>query len=413
MAQPNLSHIDLQQALDAVAKHGTVTAAAGALKMNRNTFATRVQLARHAGLVPGGDPVVLDNHEIASLKAQVNTLTRELTAARETALTAETIKRKIIGLKQNVETVREDVLPFLQDALKNSGSPGVPTLFCSDWHWGEHVDAAQVGGVNKFDVHTAKKRVDRLMHTAVRLLSIISPKMDYPGIVFALGGDMISGNIHEELTATNEINSMPAVLDLYSELVACIDYLLDHFPKVFVPCVTGNHGRDTRKIWSKDRHHTSFDWLLYCFLAKRFENDKRVTFLIPDGPDAYYRIFSHRYLLTHGDQFRGGDGMIGALGPITRGDHKKRSRNSQVNMAYDTLLLGHWHQYIHLGKLIVNGSLKGYDEYAYANNFPFGIPEQALWITHPVHRVTFRMPVHLADTAVDKKADWVSVGGVK
>lgn len=29
------------------------------------------------------------------------------------------------------------------------------------------------------------------------------------------------------------------------------------------------------------------------------------------------------YLLTHGDQFRGGDGVIGALGPIIRGDHKK------------------------------------------------------------------------------------------
>jgi hypothetical protein len=150
------------------------------------------------------------------------------------------------------------------------------------------------------------------------------------------------------------------------------------------------HAQDLRQ----GPHHTSFDWLLYCFLAKHFEGDKRVTFLIPDGPDAYYKIYGHRYLLTHGDQFRGGDGMIGALGPIIRGDHKKRSRNSQIDMGYDTLLLGHWHQYIHLTRLIVNGSLKGYDEYAYSNNFPFEQPQQALWLTHPKYGITRQHQVH-------------------
>jgi len=177
---------------------------------------------------------------------------------------------------------------------------------------------------------------------------------------------------------------------------------------VFLPCVSGNHGRDTRKIWSKDRHATSFDWLLYILLAKHFEGDKRVTFLIPDGPDALYSIYGYRYLLTHGDQFRGGDGVIGALGPIIRGDHRKRSRNSQVDMAYDTMLLGHWHQYMHLTRLIVNGSLKGYDEYAYNNNFPFEPPQQALWVTHPRHGITYRMPVKLSESTPKADTPWVS-----
>ena len=175
-------------------------------------------------------------------------------------------------------------------------------------------------------------------------------------------------------------------------------------------CVTGNHGRDTLKIWNKDRHATSFDWLLYCLLAKHFENDSRITFLIPDGPDAYFRIFSHRYLLTHGDQFRGGDGVIGALGPIIRGDHRKRSRNGQINMEYDTLLLGHWHQYIHLTRLIVNASLKGYDEYAYNSNFPYEAAQQALWITHPKYGITFRMPVQLQQHINKVEgASWVAI----
>ncbi|MBA2590982.1 MAG: hypothetical protein M3495_19925 [Pseudomonadota bacterium] len=77
-----------------------------------------------------------------------------------------------------------------------------------------------------------------------------------------------------------------------------------------------------------------------------------MQFAIPDGPDCLYRVYNHRYLLTHGHQFRGGDGMIGALGPIIRGDHKKRSRNGQIDMGYDTLVIGHWHQLIELNRLI-------------------------------------------------------------
>ena len=101
--------------------------------------------------------------------------------------------------------------------------------------------------------------------------------------------------------------------------------------------------------------------------------------------------------------------MIGALGPIIRGDHKKRSRNAQISMEYDTLLLGHWHQYIHLTRLIVNGSLKGYDEYAYTNNFPFEKPQQALWLTHPKYGITYRMPVFVNREQPSKPTQWISV----
>jgi hypothetical protein len=223
---------------------------------------------------------------------------------------------------------------------------------------------------------------------------------------------MISGNIHDELVATNQFNTMPTILDILSKLTWMIEELLKVFPRVFLPCVSGNHGRNTHKIWAKDRHATSFDWLIYNLLALRFENDKRVTFLIPDGPDAYYKVYDHRFLLTHGDQFRGGDGLIGCLGPIIRGDHKKRSRNAQIDMEYDTMILGHWHQYIHHSRVIVNGSLKGYDEYAYTNNFGFELPRQALWINHPKYGITFGMPVQVERSKSKDgpgRAPWVAV----
>lgn len=101
--------------------------------------------------------------------------------------------------------------------------------------------------------------------------------------------------------------------------------------------------------------------------------------------------------------------MIGALGPIIRGDHRKRSRNGQIDLSYDVMICGHWHQYMHLTRLIVNGSLKGYDEYAYTNNFGFEQPQQALWLTHPKHGITFRMPVYVDRDKQAPKTAWVSI----
>lgn len=398
-----LTKKQMQETVDAFAGYGSEVKAAVALGVSRETFRSRHRAARAKGVT--SSLVHKDSPE--AMAAQIRKLSAELKLAQQSSSDLDIIKAIVGQMAYEVEKM-EPPAWMLESKAKGS-SPGVPTLFLSDLHWAEVVHPSQINGVNKYNLSIARERLRTAVTSAIHLLKIISPKLDYPGIVMPLGGDMISGNIHDELTATNEINSMPAVLDLLGELKAAITLAADTFGRVMVPCVSGNHGRDTVKIWGKDRHHTSFDWLLYKFLAKLFEDDKRVTFFIPDGPDAYYRVYNTRYLQTHGDQFRGGDGMIGALGPIIRGDHKKRSRNGQIDMNYDVLIMGHWHQYMHLSRLIVNGSLKGYDEYAYSNNFGFESPQQALWITHPKHGITFRMPVYVDRKRVAPKTSWVSL----
>jgi hypothetical protein len=403
VSTPLISKAELQSCVDAVQTHGSVVAAAAALSINLETFRSRMRNAKALGLVPRG--MAPDHPRI--LKGKIKELQTELKKSLQTSTEVEAIKEAVGELRSNIEACEPP--KWTQAPLAKASSPGVPTLMLSDFHWGEVVFPGQIGGVNKFNMKIARERLRYTIDTAISLCRIISPAMDYPGIVAPLGGDIISGNIHDELTATNELNTMPVVLEVYGELIAAITRLRDTFGSVFVPCVTGNHGRDTRKIWNKDRHHTSFDWLIYRFLAKHFEGDKRVTFYIPDGSDALYRVWDYKFLLSHGDQFRGGDSIIGALGPLTRGNQKKRSRNQQIGMGYDTMIVGHWHQYIHTRTLIVNGSLKGYDEYAYTNNFSFEEPQQALWLNHPRHGITFRMPVNCDKPSAKAVSPWASV----
>lgn len=388
---------------------GNVTAAAREARILRPTFQSQVQAATlvvargEAPLLPPLPP------EADALRDRIFELEAQLKSVSSKTLTDEYVQRKIIGLTDDVANVRTPTWGL--ETPPGDGLPGVPTAFASDWHWGEIVYPSQVNGVNEFNIEIAHRRARLFFEKVVYLLRHHVVQPQYPGLVLALGGDFLSGDIHEELTETNEMPNMVALLDLFGVLKWGIDALANEFENLFLPCVPGNHGRNTRKPRAKNRAFTNFDWLLYQFLAKAFENDKRVKFFIPDGPDALYEVAGHKYLLTHGDSMRGGDSMIGHFGPVLRGQKKKLSRNSGIGLEFDTMIHGHFHTYFPTDKIIGNGSLKGLDEYAFQGNFGYEPPIQALWITNPKHGVTVHMPIYLEQHAgrlIDKGADWVS-----
>ncbi|MCV5968735.1 hypothetical protein, partial [Lactococcus petauri] len=79
------------------------------------------------------------------------------------------------------------------------------------------VAPTQIGGVNSFNLEIAHERVKSLVDTSFRLLDMVGGA--YKGVVVALGGDMLSGDIHEELSETNAAPMMPVFLDLYEKTI--------------------------------------------------------------------------------------------------------------------------------------------------------------------------------------------------
>jgi len=65
--------------------------------------------------------------------------------------------------------------------------------------------------------------------------------------------------------------------------------------------------------------------------------------------------------------------------------------------------LGHWHTLMFAPNFVVNGTTKGYDEYAFTSNFGYEEPSQALFLMTPEHGKTFTAPIHCADR---KKEGW-------
>jgi hypothetical protein len=407
----------LKRAVNALAlAGGNQSAAAKSLSMTRQTFLHHLEQARARGIVaddkPSIDVVATDRRQTIAMQDRIRLLEDEIKAIHRSELSTEMVRESILGIVGKCPT---DIPKWLIEDRKGKSFTGVPTTLWSDWHWGEVVRPAEVSGLNEFNMAVAHRRLVTLVDRAVDLCFHHMTNPAYPGIVVALGGDMISGDIHEELVETNELPTMPVLLDLFTQLAGALDILADRFGHVFVPCVAGNHGRATKRPRFKRRAHTNYDWLLYCLLERHFaaKGDKRLRFMVPDGTDAAWSIYGHRYLLTHGDNLgvKGGDGIIGAIGPIMRGDSKIRNAAGIEGKPFDTLMMGHWHQLITMfPRLVVNGSLKGYDEFAkLALRAPPEEPQQALWFTNPSRGITCNWPIKLdAKRAPAKASDWVS-----
>ena len=273
--------------------------------------------------------------------------------------------------------------------------PSAATLVAmlSDTHFDEVVSPDEMEGLNAYNREIAKMRLERWAKNVVKMARHYLAGVKYDGIVLILGGDIFSGDIHEELKETNEATMLESCLFWSEQIAGVVDLFADEFKRVQVVCVVGNHGRMSRKPRMKQRVVSNFDWLLGKMVERYFAKDARVSFNIPTSADAFLRIYEHGHLITHGDQVHGGGGIGGIYPPIMRMRAKKESKFLQTGQNFRTLWIGHWHSYLSTPHLIINGSLKGYDEFAALMGFGFEPPQQALAIVTPERNITVQAPI--------------------
>lgn len=166
--------------------------------------------------------------------------------------------------------------------------------------------------------------------------------------------------------------------------------------------------------------HNSYEWLIYCHIEQYFRNDPDVSVYVPNEVDAHFSIFGHRFMLTHGDTLgvKGGDGLIGALGPIARGAMKIGAQQRQIGRDFDTLLIGHFHFSLPRGDatpVLVNPALMGHNTYAHLQlRVRASDPAQALAFIHPKWGFTAQWKMILDGRRKVKNADpWFVWGGAR
>lgn len=323
---------------------------------------------------------------------------RALRAANE-AQEQELIKlRKQLGIYEILDTSTVAPPTWLSPTTLKSRH-AIPTMMLTDIHWDEIVKPEQIGHVNKYNRMIAEMRVKRAFTRGIRVTRDYLSGVSYEGFNLFLGGDLLSGIIHDELTETNEGTIAEGILSILDPLLAGIKLLADEFGKVHIACVVGNHGRRTPKWKAKNKAQDNFDWLCYKLLQRELKGMKNVTIDVATGPDAHVQVYNTRYLLTHGDQFKGGSGISGALAPLLLGTHRKTRKQAKAGRPYDVMVMGHFHTSIWMPEkgLIVGGSVCGYNEFADQANLEPEEPQCALWLTTPEKGITINAPVFLLD----------------
>ena len=407
-----------QLALDMVIECGGNKAeAARQLGVPRSSLYDHLDRATKLGLTPttqAPDTAAAVAQTELKYKDKIRNLEAQIRELSRTNLSDEQVREFVFGLSKQDPSYKEwDLTPYLTE---DPSGPGIPTLQLSDWHIGEVVDPNTINGVNEFDLEIADKRIERLLNKLLILCNVVKAE---DGIVVILGGDMVSGFIHDELTETNQGYTMEHVFWLFDRLSSLLKVLIYEFDKVFVSCVYGNHGRTTLRPRMKSAAHQNFDWLLYNMLERHFASlyegeESPIQFQIPTGFDALYRIYDTTYLNTHGDRLGsgGGNGIIGMLGPVIRGSLKIKAQYATLGQTVDWVAMGHWHQRAHIDThgIIVNGSLKGFDEFAQsalrAEPQP---PSQNLWFTHPNYGITYDCGIWLTDPSENRlQKEWIT-----
>ncbi len=417
MLNPRGIHISAEQraAVEAILRDGKPASEASRLTGIGARTCERIKrdLKGAAPKKPAGLGGSAEDRETVRLRDEVSRLKRALTEAHREALTEDAIKI-LLG---RIAAAPADPPPWLADlppADRGKRTPEVPSVIWSDWHLGEVVSAAETNGLNAFDPEIAEARVKRLVAATIHLCRKHGPG-EYPGVVVNLLGDFVSGGLHPELAKTDAYEAIPAALRARDLLIWALDRMIEAFGRVYVPCTSGNHGRSTPKPEFKRYVYKNFDWLIYQLLARHYERRPEIVFDIPESNEVHYRIYGLRFMAMHGDMLgvKGGDGIIGSIGPIMRGEVKTRGQATSSGRDYDVLLMGHWHQQLWLPRAIVANSLKGFDEYAKnALRASPSEPSQPLWFVHPRRGITSRWDVKVEGPAGPVVSEWVSWKGV-
>ncbi len=332
-----------------------------------------------------------ETNEARRLKAHIRKLERALRQAEDQALSFDEVRRAIFGLKDAPARWLGWTAP---KPPRGSSRPGTPVLCLADWHVGEVVKSAETGGVNAFNNAILERRVQRVLDTAISLAQNHMVNPHYPEIVVPLLGDFVTGEIHDELARTNDLGVFPSILRAADLLTNALVVLSSVFGRVRAPAVCGNHGRFDRRWQVKTFTLRNADWLVYQIVQARLQEaklDGRIQVQVEEVNEAAFTVEGLRFLAVHGHDLgvKGGDGMIGPLGPITRGRLKIEAQKAAQGQRFDVLLMGHWHFDAHLPGLIVVNTLKGYDEFAKnslrARPTP---PSQTLFFAHPDHGIT-------------------------
>lgn len=311
--------------------------------------------------------------EVDRVKKADKSKLKDVSSAYDQAL------EKINAYEKDIEAwkAKSGAVFSISKPISTNTSEATAVVLASDWHIEEMVRKSWVNGKNEYTLDIAKARSIEFFQNTVKLLQKEQVAVKIDTMILWLGGDFITGNIHDENVETSQLLPIEAMLFAEQLIKSGIDFLLKNTNvSLVIPCNAGNHARITKK----QRHSTdvgnSLETIMYYHLSEYFRSEKRVKFVLQEGYHVILPIYdNYRIRFHHGQNIKYGGGIGGIYIPA-----KKAISQWQKSDPVQLDCFGHLHSLKIDTDFICNGSIIGYSPFAVAIKADYERPQQCFFL---------------------------------
>lgn len=309
---------------------------------------------------------------------------RDEARAKAVAAEAKAMAARLVTLEDELAFMHRRpeapaVIKTPRSRPKSGKRIATPVFMVSDLHFGETVTRAETLGANEYNLAIAAARMRKCWDNMLWLRADMARTQSCDDTLLMLNGDIVSGDIHDELRETNDGGMREQCDAAFEALLPGIRELAAVTPgTLHVVCIGGNHGRLTHKQHIKNGAEHSAEHLGVYDPLRRVVGDAggKVSWHIPKAERYIIDVHGRRLSQQHGTMIRSQGGIGGTLVPMTRWV-------TRANDA-DLYAFGHFHEADAYGKIIKNGSLIGTSAYVKWLGIEDRPPEQVAFIIDAV-----------------------------
>ena len=288
----------------------------------------------------------------------------------------------------------QPVIPLESVYEKGSGkvgSPCVAVMRISDGHMGAVQMPDEIEGFGEFSPEICRARQVDYAQRFCKWVDVNRGAYQVDEASVIVTGDLISGDIHEELRVTNAFPTPVQCVKAAEVLVEQMRIVSSNFEKVTVHfLVEDNHARLTKKPQAKEAGYNSFNYIVGELARIYLSEIPNIEFNIYPQYEKVVAVLNRKYLISHGHGIRGWMGI--PWYSIERHIGKEAKSRLQIIMTditrakdigFHKYLFGHYHTYIETDLYSCCPSVSGTDAYDHKSG-RHSPPGQSSFLVHPI-----------------------------
>ena len=289
-----------------------------------------------------------------------------------------------------IEAIRPvDPLPIIYKTTgkQKQGSAIVAVCQISDSHCGEVQEPKEIENFGEFNPEICEARNIKYAEKFIDWADMHRNSYTLNECAVIVTGDLISGDIHEELRVTNAFPTPVQCVRAAEILTKQIALIAPHFNKVTVHfLVEDNHARLTKKPQMKEAGYNSLNYIVGKLAESYLSKHDNVEFNIYPQFEKVIHVLSRAYLICHGHK------ILQNFGVPWYSIERKVGRESTSRMhlimndlnvakeiGFHRYVFSHWHTPFESFLYSCNGSVSGTNSYDHSFG-RFANPSQSSWM---------------------------------